>query len=61
MDMKDNMLNDEELRAVTGGGTVQEEEPELNGRFVFYCECGAAFYNQLSLFEHVKRYKHRPK
>ena len=61
MDMKTNMLNDEELRAVTGGITVQEEEPELNGRFVYYCECGAAFYNQLSLFEHVKRYKHRPK
>ena len=38
MDMKTNMLNDEELRAVTGGGTVQEESPELNGRFVFYCE-----------------------
>lgn len=60
MDMKDNMLNDEELRAVTGG-TVQEEEPELNGRCVFYCECGAAFYNQLSLFQHVRQYKHRPK
>ena len=60
MDMKDNMLNDEELRAVTGG-TVQEEEPELNGRSVFYCECGAAFYNQLSLFQHVRQYKHRPK
>ena len=61
MDTKTNMLNDEELRAVTGGITVQEEEPELNGRFVFYCECGAAFYDQRSLFEHIKQYKHYPK
>ena len=61
MDMKDNMLNDEELRAVTGGITVQEEEPELNGRFVYYCECGASFYDQLSLFLLVRQYKHRPK
>ena len=61
MDMKTNMLNDEELRAVTGGITVQEESPELNGRFVFYCECGAQFFDQLSLFQHAMEYKHHPK
>ena len=61
MDFKKKLLTDKELETVTGGTTIAEEEPELQGTILYRCECGAFFDSQNELWNHLLLTKHKPK